>query len=108
MQLLTNELRAAFEKFPLHSQEGKLDAATVVVKYFDPCGRYTFFATEGQPDGDDFLLFGYCVSPLGEDCDEWGYTALSELQSVKGRFGLGIERDLSLPVAGKELGACRS
>jgi hypothetical protein len=28
-------------------------------------------------------LFGYCVSALGEDCDEWGYTMLSELQNLR-------------------------
>ncbi len=106
MQLLTNELRAAFERFPLHSQDAKRDAALVVAKYFDPSGRFTFYATEGQPDGDDFLLFGYCVSPLGADLDEWGYTALSELEAVTGRFGLGIERDLSFPIAERAVKNC--
>ena len=66
----------------------------VLVKYFDPCGRYTLYVVEARPVGDDWELYGYCVSPLGEDCDEYGYQMLSELQAVRGRFGLGIERDI--------------
>jgi hypothetical protein len=67
------------------------------VKFFFPAGRYTFYATEGEEQGDDILFFGYCVSPLGPDCDEWGYTALSELQSVHVR-GLSMERDICVPI----------
>lgn len=107
MDLLTEEIRAAFGRFPLGSQEGKLDDAVVVVKLFDPSGRFTFYATEGEPEDDDFRFFGYCVSPLGEDCDEWGYASLLELESTRGRFGLGIERDIHLPVASRPLRAAR-
>jgi hypothetical protein len=99
MNLLPPEVRATFEQYPIDSQDGRGMQAIVVAKYFFPAGRYTFFATEGEPDGDsDFLFFGYCLSALGEDCDEWGYTRLSELQSVT-RGGLGIERDLLFPAA---------
>ena len=42
-------------------------------------GRYTYYVTEW--DGED-LLFGYVLSPLGSDCDEWGYTSLSELEAT--------------------------
>lgn len=41
----------------------------------------------------DINFFGY-VSIFGDHNDEWGYFSLSELQTVKGPFGLGIERDL--------------
>jgi hypothetical protein len=97
MQLITPEVRAALARFPFGSQEGLGDAAKVVVKFFFPAGRYTFYVTEAQADGDDWGFFGYCVSPLGPDCDEWGYTALSELSSANIR-GLSIERDVCLPV----------
>ena len=70
----------------------------MIVKYFFPAGRYTFYVTEGRPEGKDFLFFGYCVSPLGGDCDEWGYTTLTELLSVRVR-GLAVERDLHFPIA---------
>lgn len=99
MNLLPPEVRATFEQYPIDSQDGRGMQAIVVVKFFFPAGRYTFFATEGEPDGgSDFLFFGYCLSALGEDCDEWGYTRLSELQSVE-RDGLTIERDLHFPAA---------
>lgn len=88
MMLLTKANRKALP--PLYSQDGKGMDAVAYVKFFDPCGRYTFYATEF--DGDD-TFFGYCVSPLGADCDELSYASLSEIESVPGRFGIGIERD---------------
>lgn len=65
---------------------------TVHLKLFDPCGRYTYYATEYDPE--DRLLYGFCVSPLGAECSEWGYASLAEIESAKGPFGLGIERDM--------------
>jgi hypothetical protein len=103
MDLVTPELRSVIRQFPLGSQEGLRENAKVLVKFFFPAGRYTFYATEGEEQEDDILFFGYCVSPLGEDCDEWGYTALSELQSVHVRC-LTIERDLHLPYATRTVG----
>ena len=65
-----------------------------VIKFFDPCGRYTFFVLEARRELDgDLLLVGFCVSPLGPDCDELGYVSLSQLESVLGPLGLGIERE---------------
>ncbi len=62
-----------------------------VVKFFDPTGAATWLITEMMPDEPD-ILFG--LSDLGMGCPELGYVSLAELQSVKGRLGLGIERDL--------------
>ena len=99
MDLLPPEVRAAFASYPIGSQDGRGMQALIVAKFFFPVGRYTLFVTEGEAEGeDDFLFFGYCLSALGEDCDEWGYTRLTELQSVAHR-GLTIERDLFFPVA---------
>lgn len=44
---------------------------------------------------EDVTLFGYCISPLGPDCDELGYASLAEIESVRNRLGLGLERDTS-------------
>lgn len=63
----------------------------VVAKFFNPTGAGTWYATEWNPEEGTF--FGY-VSLFGDHCDEWGSFSLSELESVRGRFGLGIERDL--------------
>lgn len=84
MELLTKEIREAFRK--TGSQDGKGDEATCIAKFFDPTGSWTWYATEF--DGEDTffgLVDGFEL--------EWGDFSLSELQSVKGRFGLGIERD---------------
>ena len=66
------------------------------VKYFDPCGAATWIITELTPaeaEGvEPDILFGLC--DLGMGCPELGYVSLSELRSVTGRLGLGIERDL--------------
>jgi len=104
MKLLTKAIKAAFDASV--SRDGE-DASKVevIAKFFDPTGRYTFYATEAEKveagdsiDGkEDYFLFGFCVSPLGADCDELGYVSLNELARIKGRFGLGIERDLHLP-----------
>ena len=99
MDLLPPDVRATLARFPIGSQESLGYQAKVVVKFFNPAGRYTFFVTEGRAEGKDYLFFGYCISPLGEDCDEWGYTSLTEILSVGIRRGLGIERDLYFPAA---------
>jgi hypothetical protein len=61
-----------------------------VVKFFDPTGPATWIITEMMADGD--TLFGLC--DLGLDSPELGTVSLSELQSVRLPFGLGIERDV--------------
>jgi Protein of unknown function (DUF2958) len=84
----------------LYSQEDTPDPM-VVVKFFTPDAGWTWYAIEGSPvdeqgfyDTDkpkvDFLFFGL-VSGLEV---ELGYFSLSELKSVRGKFGLPVERDL--------------
>ena len=90
MQLMTPEV-AKLLFGDMETAEVPAEKKICPVKFFDPAGRYTFYAIEY--DGGD-RLFGYCVSPLGPDCDEWGYASVSEMQAVRNRFGLGIERDL--------------
>ena len=90
MKLLTKALE---KKLPeLYATEGTpVEEKKAVVKFFDPTGRGTWYGCEYDKE-DTF--FGYWVSPLGSDCDEWGYFSLAELKSVRGKMGLGIERDL--------------
>jgi len=84
MKLLTKEI---LKRLPaLYSQENNPDPI-VQVKFFDPCGSWTWYATEF--DGKD-IFFGM-VDGFEK---ELGNFSLSELQSFKGRLGLGIERDL--------------
>ncbi len=90
MKLLTKEVLKKLPKL-YATEETPAEEKLAVVKFFDPCGRGTWYGVEY--DGED-TFFGYVVSPLGPDCDEWGYFSLAELASVKNRLGLGIERDL--------------
>ena len=91
MKLLTKELEKRFAK--LGSQENKkLENHTVVCKFFNPTGAGTWYATSYEPNGK--MFFGY-VSIFGDYNDEWGYFSLAELEEFKGKFGLGIERDIN-------------
>jgi hypothetical protein len=87
MELLPDELRRALP--PLYSQEKTKDPV-VHAKFFTPDSSWTWFVTEGSPEDDDFLFFGYVI---GFE-EEWGYFAHSELASVQGPLRLPIERDL--------------
>jgi hypothetical protein len=84
MMLLTKENLAALP--PLYSQEDTLDPLAVV-KFFDPCGSWTWYATEYNPA--EGLFFGLVD---GHE-KELGYFSLADLESFKGPLGLGIERD---------------
>lgn len=90
MKLLTEEIISQFEAHPIGSQDGKGLHAEVLVKYFNPCGCGTWLITEAEREGDDWRLYGYCHIFEWE----WGYLMLSELESLRLPFGLGVERDL--------------
>jgi len=98
MDLLPPNIRAVLARYPIGSQSRRGMDAVVVVKYFFPAGRYTLFVTEAEFDDEDTRLYGYCISALGADCDEWGYASLVELQSLCVR-SLSIERDIHFPIA---------
>jgi len=90
MKLLTKGIEKALP--PLDSNDDNPDPA-VIVKFFTPWGRFTWYAVEGErvTDPDDFVFFGYVQ---GLD-DEWGYFTLHELESIKGFGGyLRVEREL--------------
>lgn len=91
MELINDELREKFEKFPFGSQDGKGFDSECIVKYF--VGNCTLLITEAEPENDDYMLFGYC--DLGFGMPEWGYVSLCELEDVSvPPFGFKVERDL--------------
>lgn len=93
MKLLTAPVLKALRNTPLGSTDGQGDEAKVLVKFFGG-GRYTLLVTEAEERDNDFLLYGWCASPLGPDCDEYGYTLFSEMEAVRfPPFGLPVERD---------------
>ena len=89
MKMLTQAIR---KKLPALYANEKKDAAEtpVIVKFFNPYGAATWWATEF--DGKD-LFFGFVTlgDPQGA---ELGYFSLSELESIRiGPLGWKIERD---------------
>ena len=89
MKLLTKGLLERFAK--VGRQEETADPI-VVAKFFNPTGAGTWYATEYDPE--EKIFFGY-VSIFGDWNDEWGSFSLEELESYRGKFGLGIERDIN-------------
>ena len=85
MILITKEI---IKNLPnLYEQDDKGLDAIAYVKFFTPWSSWTWYATEY--DGND-IFFGL-VDGFEK---ELGYFSLSELKSIKGPFGLKIERDL--------------
>lgn len=89
MKLMTEELEKRFAE--VGSQDGLPDPL-IIAHFFNPTGAGDWYAIEYDPK--DRTIFGY-ASIFGDWNDEWGYTSLNELDAFKGRFGLGIERDLN-------------
>jgi hypothetical protein len=89
MKLLTKAIEQKLLKSPITTEESK--RIPVIVKFFNPTGAGTWYVTEGQKLEDGDWEF-YGLADIHES--ELGYFRLSELQSFRGRFGLGIERDL--------------
>ena len=86
MELLTEELKSQLPK--LYEQE-EADDPKVFIKFFFPAGNWTWFVTEGEPEGDDFMFFGYVIGLERK----WGYFTLNQLQEVN-VHNLTVERDL--------------
>ena len=86
MELLPVELRDQLPR--LYAQEGAEDHL-VYIKYFFPLANWTWFVTEGEPRGDDYLFFGYVIGLE----KEWGYFTLKQLEEIE-IGGLRVERDL--------------
>jgi hypothetical protein len=86
-QLLRNgRIRQALD------EDGGADADFIpVVKLFTPDAQCTWLLTELDPEDED-IAFGLC--DLGMGCPELGSVRISELESVRGRLGLPVERDL--------------
>ena len=84
MELIPKEIK---EQIPsLYETEDMKDPIVYVKLFLD---GWTWYITELSIDGDS--AFGYVVSPFGS---ELGYFSLQEIQEVKGRLGIGVERDL--------------
>jgi hypothetical protein len=81
MKLLTKELEAKLPRLYKGTQ-------IAYVKFFTPWSNWTWYACEYDPE--EKVFFGY-VEGLEK---EWGYFSLQELESVRGPWGLKVERDM--------------
>lgn len=61
-----------------------------MIKFFTPDSNWTWYVVEGEPQGGDWLFFGYVEGFT----QEWGYFKLSELMKARGPLGLEVERDI--------------
>ena len=97
MKLMTKEItHKAQEQYPLGSD---MDNQFIVAKFFDPCGTWSWYLMNQDPDDSDYL-WGIVK---GNEI-EVGSFSLSELQNYKGSLGIGIERDLYfMPINATEL-----
>jgi hypothetical protein len=96
MKLLTADIRERLLRNGRVRQQLELEGEPdldflPVVKLFTPDAGCTWLLTEIDPEDPD-IAFGLC--DLGMGCPELGSVSLSELESVRGRLGLPIERDL--------------
>ena len=85
MKLMTKELE---RKMPaLYSTEGQ-EEKLAKVKFFTPWSNFTWYGCEYNPI--ERLFFGLFVGRETEYC----YFSLDELESLRGPFGLRVERDM--------------
>jgi len=96
MKLLTAEIRERLLQNGKLRHQCQLDGKDEpdflpVVKLFTPDAGCTWLLTEIDPDDPD-IAFGLC--DLGMGFPELGCVSLSELESVRGRLNLPIERDM--------------
>ena len=96
MKLMTKEIE---EKARTQYSLGASMDQMIVAKFFDPCGSWTWYLMNQDPDDPDYL-WGI-VKGFEIEC---GSFSLSELKEVKRPFGLGIERDKFFkPILAQEL-----
>jgi len=103
MQLITKSNNVP----ALYSQESVKDPI-VRVKLFTPWTSWTWLVTEYDPE--EKLAFGFCYNAADPDGAELGYISIEELESVKGPFGLKIERDINwtpMPLSQAKAQECR-
>lgn len=95
MKLLTKKIKERAEKqFNLGSDMNQM----VVAKFFDPCGNWTWYLMNKDPNDT------YCWGIVDGYEVETGSFDISELQNFTNQRGIGIERDkFWTPITANEL-----
>ena len=90
--IFPNKIRRTLPR--LGAQEGIRDLV-VHMKFLTRDTQWAWYVTEGSPENDDFIFFGFVI---GFE-EEWGNFSLSELTELRGPSGFPIERDLQFEPA---------
>jgi len=90
MKIITKEIEQAFAKQGYCGNK-PLSEIKIVMKLFNPTGVGTWYLYEKE-DEDIYWGFVNLNDPM---CAECGTVSMTELINYRGRFGLGIERDMS-------------
>ncbi len=101
MSLITDAQRSLMLEYGRRSARGEPIDPMPVVKLFTPDAGATWLLSELDPEDPD-IAFGLC--DLGLGYPELGSVRLSEIESVRGKLGLPVERDLDFE-ADKSLSA---
>jgi hypothetical protein len=86
MELLDEDLRSRLP--PLHAQEAEGDPV-VYAHFYLPGRSLAWYVIEGQPEGDDFLFFGFVAGPK----PDFRTFLLSELKAKRNLFDEAVDRD---------------
>ena len=85
MELLPSELKGRLP--PIHSQDDEM-LPVVYARYSLSGTPLVWYAIEGQPEGDDYLFFGFVLGP-----NDFRQFRLSELEAARSPTGQRVERD---------------
>ena len=88
MKMMTKEILNKIPAIGSTDGQGHLKDRICYVKFFNPCGSWSWFGIEYDPE--ERMFFGW----VDGDFPEWGYFSMDELQAYKGPLGIGIERDM--------------
>jgi len=103
MKLLTKQIeKRLIKNYEVNKDKAETVEHKVVLKLFNPTGLGTWYLSEYDPETR--LAFG--LSCLQEK--ELGDVSMDEIQDFKGRFGLGIERDIMFESNKLTLEECRN
>ena len=91
MKLITKAQRETLLGNGICTQENPHNDPKPVIKLFTPDANCTWLLSELDPDDND-IAFGLC--DLGMGSPELGSVRISELEQLRGRLGLPVERDL--------------
>ena len=85
MKLLTVDLKKKFAKI---GSQDNVENPLIIATYFICFSDWTFYATAFDPETEVFSgIFS------GEEI-QWGTISLRELESIRGRAGMKVERNL--------------